>query len=279
MALLAIVGTFVEYGTTARAARWFGNGQRDRAIDEGVQASYLAIGIGLVVVVVGQLFAGPAGRLLTGSSTRLHDPGRAVVPDRAVRHADGAARARRQRLDARHPADPRPGRDRAGGERTLRRGVSPARLPLRAGPGRLGVGQRRRTGRRGRPVPACAATRGRRVGRCPDPGRRDHAGAARAGSRPDRAGRGVPGRVHGGGRRRGPDGHRPDRGAPDRDAAVGVHRPAARLVRDRRAVAGRRRARREQRRVAARRLARAGGRAGAPAPGRRSPLSTPPAGG
>jgi putative MATE family efflux protein len=73
MAVLAIVGTFVEYGTTARAARWFGNGRRDRAIAEGVQATYLAVGIGLVVVVAGQLAADPLVRLLTGSSS-LHDP-------------------------------------------------------------------------------------------------------------------------------------------------------------------------------------------------------------
>jgi putative MATE family efflux protein len=74
MALLAIVGTFVEYGTTSRAARWFGDGRRDRAVDEGVQASYLAVGIGLLVVVVGQLLAGPLVRLLTGSSTELQGP-------------------------------------------------------------------------------------------------------------------------------------------------------------------------------------------------------------
>jgi putative MATE family efflux protein len=74
MALLAIVGTFVEYGTTARAARWFGNAQRDRAVDEGVQASYLALGIGVAVVVVGQVCAGPFVRLLTGSSTALQTP-------------------------------------------------------------------------------------------------------------------------------------------------------------------------------------------------------------
>jgi putative MATE family efflux protein len=73
MAVLAIVGTFVEYGTTSRAARWFGNGQRDRAVAEGVQASYLAIGIGVAVVVVGQLTADPLVRLLTGASS-LHDP-------------------------------------------------------------------------------------------------------------------------------------------------------------------------------------------------------------
>jgi MATE family, multidrug efflux pump len=73
MALLAIVGTFVEYGTTSRAARWFGNGQHERAVAEGVQASYLALGIGVVVVVVGQLTADPLISLLSGSSS-LHDP-------------------------------------------------------------------------------------------------------------------------------------------------------------------------------------------------------------
>jgi putative MATE family efflux protein len=73
MALLAIVGTFVEYGTTARAARWFGNGQRDRAVAEGVQASYLGVGIGVAVVLAGELCADPLVSLLTGSSP-LHDP-------------------------------------------------------------------------------------------------------------------------------------------------------------------------------------------------------------
>ena len=74
MAVLAIVGTFVEYGTTSRSARWFGNGSRDRAVDEGVQASYLAVVIGLAVVVVGQVFAGPFTRLLTGPSSSLQGP-------------------------------------------------------------------------------------------------------------------------------------------------------------------------------------------------------------
>jgi putative MATE family efflux protein len=74
MAVLAIVGTFVEYGTTSRAARWFGSDQRARAVDEGVQASYLAVGIGLAVVVVGQLLARPAVQLLAGSSTELRGP-------------------------------------------------------------------------------------------------------------------------------------------------------------------------------------------------------------
>jgi putative MATE family efflux protein len=73
MALLSIVGTFVEYGTTARAARWLGHGRRDRAVAEGVQASYLALAIGVAVVVTGELAADPLVRLLTGSSS-LHDP-------------------------------------------------------------------------------------------------------------------------------------------------------------------------------------------------------------
>lgn len=68
MALLTILGTFVEYGTTARAARWFGAGRRDRAVEEGVQASWLAGGIGLAVVLAGELLAGPATRLLAGGS-------------------------------------------------------------------------------------------------------------------------------------------------------------------------------------------------------------------
>jgi putative MATE family efflux protein len=68
MTLLTIVGTFVEYGTTARAARWFGAGQVDAAIDEGVQASWLALGIGTLVVVVGEVLAGPLTRLLAGGA-------------------------------------------------------------------------------------------------------------------------------------------------------------------------------------------------------------------
>ena len=38
-----LVGTFVEYGTTARAARWFGAGTGRRRVNEGVQASWLAV--------------------------------------------------------------------------------------------------------------------------------------------------------------------------------------------------------------------------------------------
>jgi MATE family, multidrug efflux pump len=68
MALLMLIGQFVEYGTTSRAARWFGADRRDAAINEGVQASWLAVIIGLVVVVLGEVFAHPMIGLLAGGN-------------------------------------------------------------------------------------------------------------------------------------------------------------------------------------------------------------------
>jgi putative MATE family efflux protein len=58
--------TFLSYGTTARAARLYGSGQRAAAVAEGTQASWLALGIGGVIVVAGQLAAAPLVRLLAG---------------------------------------------------------------------------------------------------------------------------------------------------------------------------------------------------------------------
>jgi putative MATE family efflux protein len=66
MALLTVIGTFVEYGTTSRAARWFGAGRRADAVNEGVQASWLAVVIGVFAVVLGEVFAGPLTELLAG---------------------------------------------------------------------------------------------------------------------------------------------------------------------------------------------------------------------
>ena len=62
--------TFLSYGTTARSARAFGAGDRRRAVDEGVQASWIAVGVGAAIVVVAWLLA-PA---VTG----------ALVPDHQV---------------------------------------------------------------------------------------------------------------------------------------------------------------------------------------------------
>jgi putative MATE family efflux protein len=55
---------FLSYGTTARAARLHGAGRRAAAVGEGVQATWLALAVGLLVLGVGQLAAGPVARVL-----------------------------------------------------------------------------------------------------------------------------------------------------------------------------------------------------------------------
>ncbi|GAY09413.1 MATE family efflux transporter [Pseudonocardia sp. N23] len=59
--------TFLSYGTTARAARLHGAGRRSAAVGEGVQATWLALVVGLVVLVVGQLVAEPVASALGGT--------------------------------------------------------------------------------------------------------------------------------------------------------------------------------------------------------------------
>lgn len=68
LSLVAIIGGFLEYGTTSRAARWFGAGQRNRAIEEGATASVLALILGAIAAGAGELFAGPLLRLLAGGA-------------------------------------------------------------------------------------------------------------------------------------------------------------------------------------------------------------------
>ncbi|KQU53759.1 MATE family efflux transporter [Rhodococcus sp. Leaf278] len=58
--------TFLSYGTTARAARMHGAGREHDAVGEGVQATWLAFGVGVVIVAVVQLAAGPVVSVLTG---------------------------------------------------------------------------------------------------------------------------------------------------------------------------------------------------------------------
>lgn len=69
MTLLALVGTSLEYGTTGRAARFYGAGRRGAAVNEGVQASWLALFIGVIAIVVGELIADPLTRLIVGGGT------------------------------------------------------------------------------------------------------------------------------------------------------------------------------------------------------------------
>ncbi|WP_026917698.1 MATE family efflux transporter [Gordonia shandongensis] len=57
LAVISTQLTFLSYGTTARSARAFGAGDRARAVAEGVQASWIALGVGGLIVVVAQLSA------------------------------------------------------------------------------------------------------------------------------------------------------------------------------------------------------------------------------
>src|SRR5436190_16049116 len=61
--------TFLEYGTTARAARLYGAGDLERALDAGVQATWLALGLGSLLVVAVELAAAPALHAMAGGST------------------------------------------------------------------------------------------------------------------------------------------------------------------------------------------------------------------
>lgn len=67
VSLLSSQMTFLSYGTTARSARWHGAGNRAAAVGEGVQATWLAVLLGLLVVVLVQAVAGPAVRVIAGS--------------------------------------------------------------------------------------------------------------------------------------------------------------------------------------------------------------------
>jgi putative MATE family efflux protein len=66
LALVSSQLTFLSYGTTARSARFFGAGDRVRAVGEGVQATWLALGLGLVVVVAVQALAVPVLDVISG---------------------------------------------------------------------------------------------------------------------------------------------------------------------------------------------------------------------
>ncbi|MET0417436.1 MAG: MATE family efflux transporter [Actinoplanes sp.] len=66
MSVAAWLGTLMAYGTTGRAARRFGAGDRAAAVAEGVQASWLALATGVLLALLAQPFAGPLAHLLAG---------------------------------------------------------------------------------------------------------------------------------------------------------------------------------------------------------------------
>ncbi|MFQ1001314.1 MATE family efflux transporter [Modestobacter sp. SSW1-42] len=66
LAYVAALLNFLAYGTTARAARRAGAGDRAGAVAEGVQATWLAVGLGVLLAAVFQVLAGPLTRLMAG---------------------------------------------------------------------------------------------------------------------------------------------------------------------------------------------------------------------
>lgn len=68
LATLSSQMTFLSYGTTARSARFFGAGDRRAAVGEGLQATWLALGLGMLIVIVVQAGAVPLVSALAGAS-------------------------------------------------------------------------------------------------------------------------------------------------------------------------------------------------------------------
>jgi putative MATE family efflux protein len=70
--LLGLVGsqlTFLSYGTTARSARYFGAADRGAAVTEGVQATWLALGLGGLIVLVVEVAAVPLVSAIAGAKS------------------------------------------------------------------------------------------------------------------------------------------------------------------------------------------------------------------
>jgi putative MATE family efflux protein len=73
LSVTAWLGVVLAYGTTGRSARRFGAGERAAAVEEGVQASWLALSAGFAILVAGQLFAGPLAHVLAGPHPEVAD--------------------------------------------------------------------------------------------------------------------------------------------------------------------------------------------------------------
>ncbi|MBI3216581.1 MAG: MATE family efflux transporter [Mycobacterium sp.] len=68
LAFVSSQGTFLSYGTTARSARHFGAGDRRAAVHEGVQATWWALALGALIIVIVELFALPLVSAIAGSA-------------------------------------------------------------------------------------------------------------------------------------------------------------------------------------------------------------------
>jgi len=68
LGLVSSQGTFLSYGTTARSARHYGAGDRHAAVEEGVQATWLAVGLGMLIILVVEAAAVPITAAVAGSA-------------------------------------------------------------------------------------------------------------------------------------------------------------------------------------------------------------------
>ncbi|HEX2144847.1 MAG TPA: MATE family efflux transporter [Glycomyces sp.] len=64
MGVAPFIGAVLAYGTTARASRRYGAGDRAGAVAEGVQGTWLALAAGLAVIIAFQFLAGPVAGLM-----------------------------------------------------------------------------------------------------------------------------------------------------------------------------------------------------------------------
>ena len=76
VALVSSQLTFLSYGTTARSARFHGAGDRTSAVREGVQATWLAIGLGALAIITVELLAAPLVSAIAGESDVAEAAGR-----------------------------------------------------------------------------------------------------------------------------------------------------------------------------------------------------------
>jgi putative MATE family efflux protein len=71
MTVAVWLGTALAYGTTSRAARHFGAGDRAAAVAEGVQASWIAVSAGVLLALAAQVAAGPLVGAIAGDNQQV----------------------------------------------------------------------------------------------------------------------------------------------------------------------------------------------------------------
>jgi putative MATE family efflux protein len=80
LGLISTQSVFLSYATTSRSARYYGAGDRRAAVIEGVHATWLALILGALVVVVVQATAGPLLSVVTGAKGEGDDIAAAALP-------------------------------------------------------------------------------------------------------------------------------------------------------------------------------------------------------